>query len=128
MQKLLVFVRSENARAAQASEYTTEDNYVKVAKRVQVNCGHQTSGVDAEEILARLEMFSARVYRGDVPVAKKDNYHDDEYFTWKEEDGASKMSIRAPARLMEDARRFFNLYLEDNVEGEGRPLVALKMS
>ncbi|KAK3055610.1 hypothetical protein LTR09_003531 [Extremus antarcticus] len=109
MQKLLVFVRSENARAAAVAEKATENGWVQVAKRVKVSCAHQTTAADGEEILATLEKFAARVYNGDVPVVKKEVSHEEAYYTWREEDNESKMSIKAPARLMDDARRFFNL-------------------
>ena len=72
MQKLLVFVRSENARAAKAAEKATENGWIQVANRVKVSCAHQTTTADGEEILATLEKFSSRVYNGDVPVVKKE--------------------------------------------------------
>jgi hypothetical protein len=111
MQKLLVFVRSENSRAVQMAEKAAEKGWVNVAKRVKVSCAHQTAAVDGEEILARLESFSSRVYNGDVPVVKKEVWHEEAYYTWREADGESKMSLKAPARLMDDARRFFNLHV-----------------
>jgi hypothetical protein len=82
---------------------------VKLAKRVRVSCAHQTYGVDAEEILATLEKFSSRVYNGDVPVVRKEVWHEEAYYTWREPNCESRMSLKAPARLMDDARRFFNL-------------------
>ena len=111
MQKLLVFVRSENARATKVAEEASDNGWVQVAKRVKVSCAHQTSCVDGEEILATLEKFAARVYQGEVPVIKKQVERGDAYYTWREEGNESKMSIKAPARLMDEARRFFNLPL-----------------
>ena len=114
MQKLLVFVRSENARAAEEAEKDAEDEgWVSVPKRVMVSCAHQTSKTDGEEILAALEKFAARVYQGEVPVARKELWHDEAYYWWRDREGEGdekfKMSIKAPARLMDEARKFFNL-------------------
>lgn len=112
MQKLLVFVRSENARAAKDAEERSKDGWVQVANRVKVSCAHQTTAVDGEEILENLEKFSARVFQGNVPVVKKEYWHEDAYYTWREgDDSPRNMSLKAPARLMDEARKFFNLYL-----------------
>ena len=113
MQKLLVFVRSENAKAAKAAERSRDNGWVQVAKRVKVSCAHQTAAVDGEEILEYLEKFSARVYRGEIPVVKKEVWHGESYYTWRESDKEAKMSLMAPARLMEDARQFFSLYVHE---------------
>ncbi|KAK3726003.1 hypothetical protein LTR37_000151 [Vermiconidia calcicola] len=112
MQKLLVFVRSENARAAKAAEENSKSDWVEVAKRVKVSCGHQNAAEDGEEILAALEKFSARVYRGDVPVVKKEIWHGEACYTWRDNEDGAKMSLQAPARLMNAARRFFNIDVE----------------
>jgi hypothetical protein len=113
MQKLLVFVRSQNAQAAKAAEEAENSGWVKVASRVKVSCAHQTYAVDGEEILAELERFSSRVYNGDVPVVKKEVYRGDAYYTWRDSGKDVKMSIKAPARLMDEARRFFNLHVRE---------------
>lgn len=113
MQKLLVFVRSENAQAAKVAEQASEGGWVQVAKRVKVSCAHQTAGVDGEEILATLERFAASVYQGEVPVVKKEIENEDAYYTWREKDGQSRMSLKAPARLMDQARKFFNLEVKN---------------
>ena len=118
MQKLLVFVRSENARAEkEASEAaeSSQDGWVKVAERVKVSCAHQTTAVDGEEILAKLEKFSAKVYQGSVPVVKKEYWHDDAYYTWRDDENEWNMSLKASARLMDKAREFFNLYVSEFV-------------
>lgn len=114
MQKLLVFVRSENSRAAAIAAEANDRGWVNVAKRVKVSCAHQTYGVDGEEILARLEGFASRAFNGDVPVTKKEVWHEEAYFTWREASGESRMSLKAPARLMGDARRFFGLSAKDD--------------
>ena len=115
MQKLLVFVRSENARAAKAAEQAKDSGWVKVASRVKVSCAHQTYGVDGEEILAYLEKFASQVFNGEVPVVRKEVWLGDSYYTWRDapEGKEAKMSIKAPARLMDDARRFFNLSVKE---------------
>ena len=109
MQKLLVFVRSENARVARIAEQANENGWVQVAKRVQVSCAHQTAGVDGEEILVYLEKFAARVYEGAVPIVKKEIWHGDACYTWREDGKDTKMALKAPARLMDAARKFFGL-------------------
>lgn len=111
MQKLLVFVRSENARAAQDAEKNSDAGWLHIAKRVKVSCAHQTTAVDGEEILEKLEIFSSKVYQGKIPVIKKEYLHEDAYYTWRDEAQNWNMSLKAPARLMDDARRFFNLYV-----------------
>ncbi|KAK5679064.1 hypothetical protein LTS10_008720 [Elasticomyces elasticus] len=117
MQKLAVFVRGENARAAAASEYDSsaqdaDDEWVHVKpapRRVKICCAHQTYSVDGAEILAELEAFSFRVFIGKVPVVASKKWHDDEiYDSWRESGkDATPMSIFAPRRLMEEARKFF---------------------
>ena len=113
MQKLLVFVRSENARAAKAAEQSKESSWVKVAKRVKVSCAHQTAAVDGEEILATLEKFASRAFNGEVPVVKKAVWRGEAEFTWRDSNNEAKMSLRAPARLMDAARKFFNIDFRD---------------
>ena len=115
MQKLLVFVRSENARAAKAAEEANDNGWVQVASRVKVSCAHQTYSVDGEEILGSLEKWSSRAFYGDVPVVKKEVWHGDAYYTWREHGFGkdARFSLKAPARLMDDARRFFNLHVKE---------------
>ncbi|KAK5705237.1 hypothetical protein LTR97_002354 [Elasticomyces elasticus] len=116
MQKLAVFVRGENARAAAASDDSStqdaDDEWVHVKpapRRVKICCAHQTYSVDGAEILAELEAFSFRVFIGKVPVVASKKWHDDEiYDSWRESGkDATPMSIFAPRRLMEEARKFF---------------------
>ncbi|KAK3071375.1 hypothetical protein LTR53_008727 [Teratosphaeriaceae sp. CCFEE 6253] len=114
MQKLAVFVRSENARAAAAFEEdgVEDDGWVHLnaePPRVKVSCAHQTYDVDGAEILAELEAFSFRVFIGKVPVVASKTWHDGEiYDTWQETgEDRTPMSIFAPRRMMEEARKFF---------------------
>ncbi|KAK5122946.1 hypothetical protein LTR85_003511 [Meristemomyces frigidus] len=110
MQKLAVFVRTENAKAAAAAETadTEEDGWVQVPRRVLVSCAHQTSGVDGAEILKELEEFSFRVMIKRVPVVSSREWRGEVYDTWREEGKErTPMSIVAPRRLMEDVRDFF---------------------
>ncbi|KAK0255497.1 hypothetical protein LTS09_009519 [Friedmanniomyces endolithicus] len=126
MQKLAVFVRTENARAAAIvddghaegkdeteSSGDEEDDWVHVpassTRRVKISCAHQTYSVDGAEILAELESFSFRVFKGDVPVVETKKWHDGEiYDLWREKgEKRTPMSIFCARRLMEDARRFF---------------------
>ncbi|KAK1060332.1 hypothetical protein LTR74_011964 [Friedmanniomyces endolithicus] len=124
--KLAVFVRTENARAAAIvddghaegkdeteSSGDEEDDWVHVPassmRRVKISCAHQTYSVDGAEILAELESFSFRVFKGDVPVVETKKWHDGEiYDLWREKgEKRTPMSIFCARRLMEDARRFF---------------------
>ena len=104
--KLHTLVVAENSRAS-SEDQDTEEGWVEVPGRVKVGAGHQTFAADAESILIKLQDFWQRALRGDVPVIKKEYYHEDAYYTWREEDGRSNMSFKAPARLMDEARKFF---------------------
>ena len=117
-QKLLVFVRSENARAAKAAEEASLEGWVQVPKRVKVSCAHQTAAVDGEEILAALEKFAAQAYQGEIPVVKREVWQEEAYYTWREDIKKVRFSLKAPARLMDDARAFFDLHPEDDHESE----------
>jgi len=113
MQKLLVFVRSENAKAAkEAEEHPREEGFVSVPKRVMVSCAHSTSKVDGDAILSALEKFAARAFAGEVPILREEVTRGEKYCWWRDdsdnEDVKHRMSIRAPFRLMSDARRFFS--------------------
>lgn len=108
MQKLAVFVRTENARAASAADDEDADGWVQVPRRVLLSCAHQTTSVDGAEILAELETFSFRVVNGQVPVVTSSEWRGEVYDTWREEGkGRTPMSIKAPRRLMEEVRTFF---------------------
>ncbi|TKA74056.1 hypothetical protein B0A55_05779 [Friedmanniomyces simplex] len=132
MQKLAIFVRGENARAAVVAAAVQErngedgsegnvddgeeDGWVHVPtptpispRRVKISCAHQTFSVDGAAILSELESFSFRVFKGDVPVVDSQKWHDGEvYDTWREKGkDRTPMSIFAPRRLMVDARKFF---------------------
>lgn len=103
MLKLQGFVRAENTREADGDD----GEWVTVARRVKIGCGHQTASVDGEEILERLLAFWWRVVKGEVPVARTSVWHGEVTDWWREPDGGSKMSFKAPRRLMEEARKFF---------------------
>jgi hypothetical protein len=106
MRKLVSLVESENARAAKQEE-EDEDGWTQVARRVKLGAGHQTCAVDAMEILERLWDVWWRTVKGEVPVIKREVKWGDAWFTWRETDLKSGMFFKAPARLMDDARRFF---------------------
>ncbi|KAK4539410.1 hypothetical protein LTR36_010973 [Oleoguttula mirabilis] len=112
MQKLAVFVRTENAKAAAAAECADADGdaegWVQVPRRVLVSCAHQTTSVDGAEILKELEVFSFRVMIKRVPVVDSRDRDGEVYDTWREAgEERTPMSIMAPRRLMEDVRDFF---------------------
>lgn len=80
---------------------------------MKISCAHQTSAIDGEKVLEALESFSSRVYQGKVPVVKKEQGFDDVYWTWREEDQGVQMSLKSPPYLMDAARKFFNLYVDE---------------
>jgi len=112
MQKLKSFVNSVNAKAMSfnADEGDEDvDDWVRVAKRVQICCAHQTALVDGEQILADVENFWWRTVRGEVPVVKSHCNMGEVYDLWRGETTAQrKLSFGAPRRLMIEARAFFS--------------------
>jgi hypothetical protein len=110
MQKLRKFVRSENARAAAVAEEEGEDgcdDWVRVASRVSIGCGHQTAAVDGEEIMDALETMWWRVLNGKIPVSNTMVIEGEKVDRWMEPGGKGQFSFRAPRRLMDGARSFF---------------------
>lgn len=110
MQKLAVFVRTENARAEAAAEAAEggEDGWVEVPRRVLVSCAHTTTAVDGADILKELEEFSFKVVNGKVPVVKSREWDGVLFDTWREMGKErTPMSIQAPRFLMEQVREFF---------------------
>ncbi|KAF2720901.1 hypothetical protein K431DRAFT_248299 [Polychaeton citri CBS 116435] len=110
MQKLLYFVRSENERAravAEAAEASEEDGWTEVARQVKVGCGHETSSVDGEEILLDLEKLWWAIEEGKVPIVRSEMFMGEFSHTWREKGEGVRMSFLAPARLMDEARKFF---------------------
>jgi len=107
MLKLQGFVRAENAQLAKGTDCEDGEGWVTLAKRVKIGCGHQTASVDGEEILERLLVFWWRVLKGEVPVASTSMWHGEVTDWWREPNGKSKVSFKAPRRLMEEARKFF---------------------
>jgi len=110
MTKLLGFIRSINSKLSQAAgnEQLVDGDWVQVEGRVQISCAHQTTSVDAEQIIINAADFWFRVMGGEVPVVKSEEWLGEVYDTWRDRTtGPMKLSIRAPRRLMEDARDFF---------------------
>lgn len=73
--------------------------------RVKLSSGHLTTGADAEEILDRVRVFFERLIKGDVPVKESFDRRGAMHDFWLED--ASRFSVVAPRRLVEDARRHF---------------------
>jgi hypothetical protein len=110
MQKLISFIRSENAHAAAIADEeggTGSDCWVNVARRVKVGCGHQTADVDGEGVMEALEKMWWRVLRGQIPVSDTMTISGETVDRWIEPGNDPQFSFRAPRRLMVDARRFF---------------------
>jgi hypothetical protein len=112
MQKLRGFVQSENVRAAavvEEEEIDGCDDWVKVAGRVTIECGHQTADVDGEEIMDALETMWRRVLNGKIPVSDTMIIEGEKVDQWMQPGGKGRFSFRAPRRLMDDARSFFRV-------------------
>lgn len=110
MQKLRCFVRSVNARAvakAEEEEETGSESWVNVARRVKVGSGHQTAEIDGEGIMEALEKVWWRVLRSQIPISDTMTISGETVDRWIEPGKDSQFSFRAPRRLMEDARKFF---------------------
>lgn len=107
MQKLKTFIKAENSHAERPTSSGSDSGFEKVARRVKVGCGHQTHSADAEELMERLERLWWKVLTGEVPAGKKEVWRNDATFTWREENVVSGMSFRGPARLVDEARKFF---------------------
>jgi glyoxylase-like metal-dependent hydrolase (beta-lactamase superfamily II) len=109
--KLKGFVRSLNSRAPliewSEREEDEDEDWVKVSRRVKVGCGHQTAGADAEDIMKEVEDLWWRVLRGEVPVVETKTIAGETHDRWMEPGGHARFSLRAPRRLMEEAREFF---------------------
>lgn len=106
MRKLISLVESENSRAAK-QEIEDEDGWMQVARRVKLGAGHQTYAVDAMEIMQKLWDVWWRTVKGSVPVVRKRVLWGEAVFTWREKDLKSGMYFEGPARLMDEARKFF---------------------
>jgi glyoxylase-like metal-dependent hydrolase (beta-lactamase superfamily II) len=107
MRKLISLVESENLRASATEDEADEDGWTQVSRRVKTGSGHQTYAADGMEVLERLWDVWWRTVRAEVPVVKKQVLWGDAWFTWREKDMKSGMYFKAPARLMDDTRRFF---------------------
>lgn len=105
MQKLLTFVKAQNATAAQAAEQRSTGDWVDVPRRVKVSCAHETASVDGEEILEHLRAFAFRIYSGIVPIVKEEVLNGALYFTWREPMEKYQMSMRLPPKLLDDCRK-----------------------
>lgn len=107
MHKIQYLIRGENARAA-AKATEVEDGWCSVPRRVKLAAGHQTHSADAESFLDIVGQFWWDALAGKVPAVKKEYLRGDAYFTWREKDGGKAgLSLKAPARLMDEARKFF---------------------
>ncbi|KAI5367106.1 Putative metallo-beta-lactamase, ribonuclease Z/Hydroxyacylglutathione hydrolase [Septoria linicola] len=112
MRKLLVLVRSENAKAerrAESAELGMEvSDWEIVPRRVKLAAGHVTSAADAEEILKKTDQFFYQILQKKIPVISKEYHWNDAYFTWWQK--GWNMSLRAPPRLVDQARDFFDIH------------------
>ncbi len=94
LEKMLDFVRHRNAEPGK--------------DRVRIGCGHITSDVDGEEILLAVKGFFWDVVHGKVPVTETKEMRGEPVDLWKE-NGHPRFSVRAPRRLVDEARRHFKV-------------------
>ena len=117
LRKLLVLVRSENAKAEEkAAVESSDEGWEMVAKRVRLGAGHVTHSADAEEIIKKVDQFFYQILQKKIPVVKKEYRWNDAYYTWTQEGWG--LSMRAPPRLVDQARDFFNIYGPEDDGGE----------
>ncbi|MCJ1339512.1 hypothetical protein MMC09_004802 [Bachmanniomyces sp. S44760] len=90
LHKLLDFVGARNAE--------------KHSQRLKIGCGHVTSSVDGEEILLAVMEFMLKLLSGGIPIKEKTERRGEECGLWQE-DGEPRFSLRAPLRLVVEARR-----------------------
>lgn len=100
LEKLLDFVRGKNEESGK--------------DKVKIGCGHITSDVEAEEILLAVKEFFWDVIRGKVPVTETKEMRGELVDLWKEK-GRPRFSVRAPRRLVDDARRHFMVGFDSKV-------------
>lgn len=77
-----------------------------VAPRVKVACGHNTFDADAEEMIREVKDLFERILAGKVSVYESVVVRCAINDFWLESEDA-KYSVRAPRRLIEDARKHF---------------------
>lgn len=106
LDKMLRFVQGKNVNAAAAAKNDDED-WVEVARRVKLGAGHQTHSADAEEFLWMCKHFLDSIMKGSIPVASKSTWRGEAVYLWREKDGKSGISFKAPVRLMKEAYDFF---------------------
>ncbi|KAM3424779.1 hypothetical protein BST61_g6760 [Cercospora zeina] len=112
LRKLLVLARAENAKAerrakAEAASIRKGDWEI-VPKRVKLAAGHVTAGADAEEFLKKVDQFFYQILQNKIPVIKREYHWEDLYFTWRAK--GWNLSFRAPPRLVDQARDYFDFH------------------
>ena len=88
--KLLRFVERKNAEPGKPP--------------VKIACGHLTSSVDGHEILLAVRGILEELLAGKLPVKGSSVERGEEVVLWQEE-GEPRFSVRAPRRLVDEARR-----------------------
>lgn len=117
LRKLLVLVRSENVKADERkNSESVEEGWEVVSRRVKLAAGHVTSAADAEEMIQKTDQFFYQILQKKIPVVRKGYHWNDAYYTWSKE--GWDLSMRAPPRLMDQARDFFNIYGPEDTGGE----------
>ncbi|GIZ41916.1 hypothetical protein CKM354_000520100 [Cercospora kikuchii] len=126
LRKLLVLARAENAKAERRAKADAaslgDEGWQIVPRRVKLAAGHMTSGADAEEFLKKVDQFFYQILQKKIPVIKKEYHWDDLYFTWRAEEW--NLSFRAPPRLVDQARDFFDFHGSDFHDGSEMELAS----
>ncbi len=98
LDKLLAFVDQKNAEEPDKPE-------------IRVGCGHITSSVPGREITIQVKKLFEDIIAGNVPVVEKTEKRGEAFVTWRE-DGKPRFSVSAPARLVEDAGKATDSWLD----------------
>jgi len=80
----------------------------RIAPRVKVGCGHITHSADAEEMIQEVQALFEDIIAGKVPVHSTMVVRGAVYDFFLESEDA-RYSVRVPQRLVEDARKHFNV-------------------
>lgn len=94
MEKLMSFVDEKNSDGG--------------GGKVKVSCGHITTSVDGHEIIRSVKQYFLDILEGKIPVKETEEVRGEPFCYWREE-GDPRFSLRAPRRLVEDARKHFKI-------------------
>ncbi|KAI9821101.1 MAG: hypothetical protein M1827_003835 [Pycnora praestabilis] len=94
LNKLFAFVKAQNADTSKP--------------RVKLGCGHITASADGEDIIDAVRQLFWDIIAGKVPVKKTSERRGEMVDLWQE-DGEPRFSVRGPRRLVQEARKHFDV-------------------